>query len=426
MRFVHAADIHLDSLLLNLALTEETQIGRMQGASRSAFDRLVQLCIDRDAAFLLLSGDLFDHDKPNMQTVRYLRSQLLRLNDKGIRVAIIKGNHDALNRTSSGLEPPPKTHVFREGKPDTKLWDDLPVPIAIHGQSFSAGPVTENLAARYPAAVAGYLNIGLLHTSLVGNEDHDPYAPCTLAELVAHGYDYWALGHIHKGAVLHREPWVVYPGNLQGRHAKETGPKGCVLVEIENTRIAHVEPVALDTVRWEQVAIDLAGRVNWYELTDAVRHGLAEAYGNADGRPLAARVLLTGHTPLHGEIEIGPARLRHLVTELADEEGAGEIWIEKIRNDTSPADSVADERSTAIELPSELLPIVRELTSDPARLAGLLEEELGALRSRLPEELRRFSLLDELADPAQAGAAVSRLEARLAARLAGREDRGDS
>src|SRR5262249_54730385 len=154
---------------------------------------------------------------------------------------------------------PDNTRMLREDRAETVVFADLPQPTAIHGQSFRAGPVPENLAAAYPPPVKGALNIGLLHTSLGGHAEPAAYAPCSEGDLRTRGYGYWALGHIHKGAVLARDPWIVYAGNIQGRHARETGPKGCVLVETEDDRVRAAEFVALDSVRWLEQRIDLGG-----------------------------------------------------------------------------------------------------------------------------------------------------------------------
>src|SRR5215468_6916931 len=177
MKFVHAADLHLDSPLLKLSRQEPRQVERMQRATREAFTRLIDLCIAQEAAFLVIAGDLYDHDCPNMQIAVFLRKELRRLEQKGIRVVIIKGNHDADNRITSALALPANTRILGERKPETIAFDDLAVRVAVHGQSFKPGPIAENLAASYPPALRGYYNIGLLHTSLAGTTDHDAYAP---------------------------------------------------------------------------------------------------------------------------------------------------------------------------------------------------------------------------------------------------------
>ena len=420
MKFIHAADIHLDSPLQALALGEAAQVEPMRRATRDAFARLVDVAIEQGAAFVVLAGDLYDHDRPNMQIAVFLRNQLARLKEKGIRVVMIKGNHDADNRMTSALMLPDNTQMFSDRKPETVRFDDLPVRVAIHGQSFKAGPVTENLAASYPAALRGYFNIGLLHTSLAGNLDHDTYAPCALEELATRGYGYWALGHIHKRAVLRQDPWIVYSGNTQGRHAKETGPKGSYLVEVDEDHRVSAEFLAFDVVRWLQVEVDLKGLTREAELTDSVRAGLTQACRDADGRPCAARLVLNGPTVLHENIERRPNRLRQTVMELAGEIAGDDIWIEKISNHTTAPAARADAGPN--ETSNELMRIVREIVDDRTRVKELLEKELEPLRTKLPDEMKELPALALLKDAGLARDLLVRLEPQLAARLAGEED----
>lgn len=420
MKFVHAADIHLDSPLQALALQDAAQIARVRRATRAAFERLIDLCIEQKVAFLVLAGDLYDHDCPNMQIAVFLRNQLARLERNGIRVVIAKGNHDADNKITSALALPGNTKILSDRQPDTIRYDDLPTKVAIHGQSFKPGAVKENLATSYPAPLTGYFNIGVLHTSLAGSVDHDPYAPCKLEDLTTRGYEYWALGHVHKGAVLARSPWVVYPGNLQGRHAKETGPKGCFLVEVEDSRITSAELMPLDVVRWHQAEVDLQGKTREPDLIEGIRASLTQAYRNGDGRPSAVRLILTGATPLHDAIGRKPNRLRQTVLELAGEIGGDDIWMEKIRNDTTPP--TAPTKAASNEAASELIQIMQEVAGDAARVGPLLEKELGPLRTKLPEELKELPALKLLDDPGLVRGALTRLQPRLDSRLAGEED----
>jgi DNA repair exonuclease SbcCD nuclease subunit len=420
MKFIHAADIHLDSPLQSLALQDQTQITRMRRACRDAFEGLVDFSIEQQVAFVLLAGDLYDHDSPNMQTAVFLRNQLARLEQKRIRVVIVKGNHDANNKITSALALPSNTRILSDRKPETVLFDDLPVRVAIHGQSFKAGPVSENLAVSYPAAIPGHLNIGILHTSLSGDLDHDVYAPCKLEDLTTRGYDYWALGHIHKGAKLASDPWVVYPGNLQGRHAKETGPKGCMLVTVDDDRVSTVELIDLAVVRWELAEVELKGKSRETELIETIRAALAQAYKEADNRPTAVRLVLSGETSLHGEIERRPKRLLQTVLELAAEIGGDDIWIEKIRNNTVPVTVTI--KAQTDETTSDLMQIMEEVAADTTGVNTLLQRELEPLRTKLPEELKELSPLKLLDDPSLVLSALSRLKPRLASRLAGEED----
>lgn len=419
MRFVHAADIHLDSPLRGLAAHDGAPIERMRRATREAFERMVGLCIERDASLLILAGDLYDRDAPNMQIAAFLRGQLARLRDRGIRVVIEKGNHDADNRITSALDLPENTRLLSDRAPETVLYDDLHV--AIHGQSFKRGPITENLAASYPAPVKGRLNIGVLHTSLSGYIEHDPYAPCALSDLTTRGYAYWALGHIHKGEILARDPcWVVYPGNIQGRHARETGPKGCMLVDCEGDRAVAAEFIAVDGVRWHLVEIDLRNAMAEAELVERVRDGLVQAHRSADDRMSVVRILLTGRTALHGEIERRPARLQQTVLELANDIAGDGIWIEKIRNDATPP--AARSAGPSNDIAGELIAMIREIAGDPALIGPMLKQELEPLRAKLPEDLKELAPLKLLDDPGLAREALARLEPRIASLLAGEDD----
>jgi DNA repair protein SbcD/Mre11 len=421
MKFVHAADLHLDSPLLALARQDAHQVERMRRATREAFERMVDLCIAQEAALLLIAGDLYDHDCPNMQIAVFLRKELKRLEQRGIRVVLIKGNHDADNKITSALALPANTRILGERKPETITFDDLPVRVAVHGQSFKAGPVPENLAASYPPALRGYYNIGLLHTSLAGTTDHDAYAPCTLEELTTRGYDYWALGHIHKRAVLSRDPYVIFPGNLQGRHAKESGPKGCFVVEVDDAgRTAAAEFVALDVVRWHRAEVDLTGRNGEAELVEAMRGALTRAHQDGDGRPGAVRVVLAGSTWLGPDIERKPHRLRQTVLELAAEIAGDDMWIEKIVNSTSPPIERLDAMSN--DETHDLVSIMQEIAGNTELIGPLLAKELEPLRSKLPGELKDLPCLKLIETPGLCRDALDRLRPRLAARLAAEED----
>lgn len=417
--FLHAADIHLDSPLLSLVLPEPSQGERVRRACRDSFENLVNMAIERKVAFVVLAGDLYDRDAPNMQVAVFLRNQLARLEKHDIRVVIIKGNHDADNRITSGLALPANTHIFSDRKPETVTYDHLPVRIAIHGQSFMPGPVTDNLAMGYPTPTPDSFNIGVLHTSLAGNPDHDPYAPCKLEDLTTRGYDYWALGHIHKSAVLCQDPWVVFPGNLQGRHAKETGPKGCVLVNVEDGRVKAVEAIDLAVVRWHAAEIDLAGALTETDLIERLRKGLAGAMQDTEGRPSAVRVRLYGTTELFDLIEGRPQRLLQTVLELAGETAGDDLWIEKITNDTTPVKATA---MVSDDTTTDLFPIFDEFSANPETIATAVRSELAALRTKLPEDLKDLEAFRLLDDATALNEALLKLKPRLRARFAGEDE----
>lgn len=245
-RFLHAADIHLDSPLRGLSNYEGLPADRIRRATRDAFDNLIAAAIAEKAAFLVIAGDLFDGDWRDMSTGLYFARAMGRLAEAGVRVFILKGNHDADSAVTKSLPLPASVEIFSSRKVETF---DLPeLGVALHGRSFPTAHVHEDLTSAYPAPTPGRFNIGVLHIALEGYAQHAPYAPCTVQGLVAKGYDYWALGHVHERQVLSEDPWIVFPGNLQGRHARETGPKGATLIEVADGQVTSVRPLHLDVI----------------------------------------------------------------------------------------------------------------------------------------------------------------------------------
>ena len=384
MKFLHAADIHLDSPLRNLALSNTEATDRIRRASRDAFTRLVDLALSEGVSLLVLAGDLYDHDTPNMQIALFLRRELSRLAEAGISVAVVLGNHDAGNRMTTLLSLPENTRIFSSRAPETLILEECGV--AVTGQSLRDGPVNDNLARDFPAPRKGYFNIALLHTSLGGSPDHDVYAPCSLADLSARAYDYWALGHIHKGEIVSRDPYVVYPGNLQGRHARETGPKGAVLVEVRDGKVVSCDLVPLDVVRWHQLEVDLGGAETLREAGDRIRGVLSETLRQSGERPAVVRVILSGSTPLASGPLRGSGAQRDLVAETAGEILSGEIWVEKVVGRLVPPPE--EESAEKGETGEEFFSIVSELMADERALGEVIASDLEELRGRLPESLR--------------------------------------
>lgn len=381
-RFIHAADLHLDSPLRGLSERQGAPVEELRGASRKALDRLVEVSISENVHFVLLSGDIYDQEWKDYSTGLYFRSKMAQLDAAGIPVYLISGNHDAASVITRKLTLPGKVTTFPSRFAETHLVPGLPV--AIHGMSFPNRAVPDNLLPRYPARVAGCFNIGLLHTSLAGAAGHDTYAPCSVEELVAKGYDYWALGHVHQPAILSRSPWIVYPGNIQGRHVRETGARGCYLVTVDDDtrQVAECRWTDLDVARWAIVDIDLTGMESTEEMEIAVRQGFADAVDQAADRLLAARVILRGSTPLHGSLL---ARAEHFEAEIegwSQDFGAGRVWIEQVRFLTKPLVDLT-ELSLQDALVREVVEGLGELAENP----GQFPPEIEAMLNHLPNDL---------------------------------------
>jgi DNA repair exonuclease SbcCD nuclease subunit len=374
-RFLHAADLHLDSPLRGLDADRLAPAAAIRNASRLALGRLVDLALEEDVAFLLIAGDLYDGDWPDYRTGHFFMNQAARLTRAGKHVFVIRGNHDAQNRMTRALRSTDDRLVmFGAEQAASHVLDELGV--VIHGQSFAEPEETRNLARCYPGRVEGLLNIGMLHSSVDGRPGHGSYAPCSLDDLRALRYDYLALGHIHTREVLCEAPWIVFPGNLQGRHPNEPGPKGATLVTVEAGRIAGIEHQVLDAFRWARTSVDVSDADTDDAVLATIHAALAEELSRADGRPLAARVVLTGATSLRERVinearAIDPAR----------------VWIEAVRLRTTPSVDVEAlrERGDALGL---LLRHIDELVASPPE--GLLEgwpvELLSRLGNALPDD----------------------------------------
>jgi exonuclease SbcD len=398
MRFkiVHAADLHLDSPLTGLSRYEGAPVAEVRGATRRALENLVTLCLEEDAKLLLLAGDLYDGDWRDYSTGLFFAAQLARLRESGARVVWIRGNHDAQSKLTHHLELGDHCHELGTKKPVTL---ELPaLDVAVHGQGFATQAVTEDLSARYPEPVRGALNIGLLHTALSGRRGHAPYAPCDAAQLAARGYDYWALGHVHQREVVSDSPYVVFPGNLQGRHVRETGEKGATLITVRDGSISAVEPRVLDVVRFARVMVDVSDASGLGDAAELTKRALVKTLEQAGGRLVAARVTLHGHSAAHAELAADLERAEAHVRARANEIQGGDVWLEQVRVESElPADLGAlAARDDAVGHVVRALAAVKD---DPEALASL-SGELAELMRALPQEARDAELGIDLDDPA--------------------------
>jgi len=379
--FIHAADIHLDSPLRGLESHEDAPVDEIRGATRRAFINLIDLAIEEAVDFLLIAGDLYDGDWKDYNTGLFFTRQMGRLDKAGIRAFIVSGNHDGASRITRNLPLPENVVHFSAAKPESFRLDELDV--VIHAQSYASGTITENLAANYPLRISGSFNIGILHTALTGRPGHENYAPCSLDDLKSRGYDYWALGHVHKQEVVCKDPMIVFPGNIQGRHIKESGPKGAVLVRVEDGHIADIEYRDLDVVRWVLCHVDLTICETEEAVYEQVRTAMDNELNLGHSRPLAMRLVLTGNCPLHTELH---NRFLHWTEAFRGIAAAiGEIWLEKVQLSTQR--QIGLDEIVGTDTPfSELLQTIDSLDFKEVGLTELLPE-LARLKSKLPPEL---------------------------------------
>ncbi|WP_027062517.1 metallophosphoesterase family protein [Mesorhizobium loti] len=326
-RFVHTADIHLDSPLRSLALRSPDLAELVGDASRQAFISIVDLCLTERVDALVIAGDLYDGDQTSMKTARFLASQMTRLHQAGIKVFKIRGNHDALSRISKQLVFPDTVTIFG-GRPQSVLQTAGGIDVAFHGLSFASPKAPESLLPKYPAAREGAVNVGIMHTSLAGSPGHDVYAPCNVADLHSHGFGYWALGHIHVRSVHPGASTVVMPGIPQGRDINEAGEKSVTLVTIRDDRTIEIEERPTSIAQFERVDVDLDGTVEWPDVVGRVRSALEDLRTSVRTRHAVVRLTLTGASPLSWAL----IRDRDLLLAEAEQvaEQVGDTWMEKL------------------------------------------------------------------------------------------------
>jgi DNA repair exonuclease SbcCD nuclease subunit len=371
--FLHCADLHLGSPLLGLSLKDEAIARRFAQASRDALSDLITTTIAERVAFVLIAGDVYDGEWKDTAIGLFFARELSRLHREEIPVFIIHGNHDAKNVVTSAIPLPGNVTTFPVKRAKTQKLEALRV--AIHGRSFQEREETENWAPTYPEALTGYFNIGMLHTSCDGKPGHASYAPCTTQDLVAKGYDYWALGHVHQFEVLHENPHIVYPGNLQGRSIRECGPKGAVFVDVQDGRVRDLRRVITDQARWAEVVLDASGHDNREALLSAVAQAFRPVAGEAEGKLVAARLRLTGATVLHRSLlaDHGGFAVDALA---AAQQNAEDIWIEKLRLDTRDLVEASGEDLAGVDLDALLA------GGDGESLVRRLSEDMEMLRSK--------------------------------------------
>jgi DNA repair protein SbcD/Mre11 len=381
-RFIHAADIHLDSPLRGLSNYEGCPADELRAATRQALERLVDLAIAENVDFVVIAGDIYDGDWQDYNTGLFFCRQLSRLDREDIPVYLISGNHDAESRMTKALKLPKGVHQFSVRQCETVKIESLGV--ALHGQGFATKAVRENLASNYPEAIPDFYNIGILHTSVGGNyETHQNYAPCSLGDMQAKGYDYWALGHIHTREVLCEDPLIVFPGNIQGRHIRETGPKGCEVVTVGEDGRATTEQYLLDVVRWAHVSIDAAEDNDADAVCASFSDLVVEQMSAAEERMLALRVTVSGRCPANEQFRADPEHWMNELRAAATDAGGGNVWIEKVHFDTStPRDLDALAKTDGPV--GHLLRFMDEIPGDDIQLAALAES-LSTLKQKLPK-----------------------------------------
>jgi DNA repair exonuclease SbcCD nuclease subunit len=375
--FVHAADLHLDTPFEDVGRVPAPLAQVLRDASLDTWAALVELTIERKASFLLLAGDLYDGDERGIRAQTHFLRGLERLSERGIAVFVVQGNHDPLAGWSAIREWPPGVTVFAsESVASVPVLRGGERLATVHGISFPRRDCTENLALRFARGDDPGLHIGLLHANVGGDAAHALYAPCSVEDLRGAGMDYWALGHIHERSILATgSPWIVYPGNLQGRSraAGERGAKGVFVVEAEDDDIVDLEFVALDRVRFLHLEVDASAARDAAELKSVLRQAAERERASSPGPALLLEASLVGRGAAAGAPSSQEERLR-LLDELRRAAASERplLWWVGLRGETkAPFDRSAALRRD--DFAADLARRAQALAAEPGRRARFLD-----------------------------------------------------
>ena len=385
LRFVHAADLHLDSPFSGLRAVAPPNVAEaLHNATFEAYKNIIDLCIDEQVDALLVAGDIFDSADRSLRAQRAFVSGLERLHTEGIRSFICHGNHDPLDGWEAQLNYPASCHRFGRSFKCVPFFEQGPDSAVVYGISYPVREVRENLIYQLGKVDPGPFSIGLLHANVGGNPNHDAYAPCTLSDLEQSGVDYWALGHVHTRHVLREgTPTVAYPGNPQGKNPSETGAKGVLLVEVDDSANVRLSFRCTDAVRWVHLKLDISELQTEQELLDEISELVEESLTDAQSRSVVARLTLSGRGALSDSLR--QPNFTDDVRSSINEDWSDRspfAWCERIENQSAPPFN-REERMAGSDFLAEFLRLCDRAKTDPQ-----LQEQLRASFTELLEHRR--------------------------------------
>ncbi len=417
IRFVHAADLHLDSPFVGIrAAAPDNVASALHDATFAAYENIIELCIDERVDALLVAGDVYDSADRSLRAQLKFVEGLKRLDDAGIRSFVCHGNHDPLDGWEARLDYPPSCTRFLAEFEAVPVFEDDPERAVVHGISYPTRDVYDNLVPQLGEVDPNAFSIGLMHANVGNRPGHDPYAPCSQDDLERSGINYWALGHVHTREVLSKQsPTVVYPGNSQGRHPNEPGARGVYLVDVDDDGTANLDFRAVDTVRWERPVLDISDMETEQDLIDGLHQGMEDALESSAGRSVVVRLALSGRGPLHGSLrkpDLAEGLLDSLNGEWAHRSPFA--WCERIEDETAPPFN-RQERIDGSDFLAEVLKTADRAKEDPEMLARMRDGLDDLYRHRR----YRKHLVEDVPDDSDLAALIDEAEAVVVDLLAG-------
>ena len=392
-RFIHAADLHLDSPFRGLkAFAPDNVSSELRRATFDAYDNIISLCIQERVNALLIAGDVYDGADRSLGAQLKFVDGLKRLAAAGIRSFVCHGNHDPLDGWEARLDLPDGCVRFGPEVKGEPVFPDDPERAIVYGISYPQRDVRENLSQHFRDLPRSGFSIGLLHANVDGNTEHDSYASCSISDLEKTGIDYWALGHIHTRSVLRQDsPSIVYPGNPQGRHPNEPGARGVYLVDVNDFGPVQLQFRSVDMVRWESRDLPIGGLEDEQQALDTIFDLAGSVLEEAEGRSVVLRLVLGGRGPMDRWL-----RRSGTVEDLLEELNEGYasrspwLWCERIQLET---ESLIDREQIREreDFAGDLARLVRDMEQNPTAL-----EELRQSLHQLYESARARRYLRDL------------------------------
>ncbi len=366
LKFIHCADLHLDSPFEGIRAIEPDIAKALRNATFEAFSNIIDLAIDEKVDFIIIAGDVYNNVNRSLRAQLQFRDEITRAADSGILSYISHGNHDPLSGWDAGLSMPNGVHRFSGNQVEMKEYKrDGIVRAHIYGISYKDKGIRKNLASLFKKQGDDIFSIGVLHCNLGGDSKHDNYAPCTLVDLEKCGFDYWALGHIHSKKIVKEEnPCIIYPGNTQGLSIKESGSRGCYIVELDTSGHLNNRYFSTDIIRWDSKEIDTTNIDTLDQLLETLDEVIENTRVSAEGRAAILSLQLLGRGDIHRElrkIEID----KDILLQLRESEITREdfVWVESINNNTSPTIDI-EKRREAKDYVGDFLCVANNLRND--------------------------------------------------------------
>lgn len=399
--FIHTADLHLDSPFSGLRRLDDQIASLFRDATFRAFDNVVDLALDKKVDFLLVAGDVYDASDRSLRAQLKFADGLDKLAQAGIRSFVCHGNHDPLDGWSASLNWPEWAHIFGPKLESISVAVKGEEVVRVHGVSYPTSRIDDFFGSGFQRQGQQPFQIGLFHCSVGSDPAHETYAPRTINDLVSADLDYWALGHVHTCRVLKDDhPFIAYPGNTQGLHIREAGPRGCLVVQVDGQGVVNARFEPVDAVRWLSSKLQINDLETEGDLIEALERTSDEICYQAEGRPAIARITLTGRGVLHPVLQ-RPQVVEDLIERLRQTglESVPPVWVEQIQVQTNtPVD--LDSRRKSADFLGEVLRLIENSRRKPTRLQEMINELYNDRRGRrfleTPAEEELLELLSEV------------------------------